>query len=57
MARLARYASTPPDQFGRLTPAQTRELDAAVELLLRQETNAQLELVFQHARLTMRRGF
>lgn len=36
-ARLARYASTAPDVFGRLTPARTRELDEDVTRLLRDE--------------------
>jgi hypothetical protein len=43
-ARLARYASTPPDVFGRLTPARTRELNADIGRLLIDELDAQIEL-------------
>lgn len=56
MARLARYASIGPDEFGRLTPARTRELDDAIDVLLGQEWRGYLELVLQHARLTSGRG-
>lgn len=43
-ARLARYASTPPDVFGRLTPARTRELNADVVRLLNDEWAGYAEL-------------
>jgi hypothetical protein len=43
-ARLARYASTPPDVFGRLTPARTRELNKDVGVLLNDEWEAFFEL-------------
>lgn len=56
MARLARYANISPDSFGRLTPAQTRELDGAVDELVGQEWRGYLELVLQHARLTTPRA-
>jgi hypothetical protein len=58
MARLGRYASVSPDQFGRMTPARTRELDAAVTTLVNDEWSGYLELALQHARLvaTLGRG-
>lgn len=43
-ARLARYASTPPDVFGRLTPARTRELNTDIGRLLLDDLEAQIEL-------------
>jgi hypothetical protein len=54
MARLARYANIGPDEFGRLTPTQTRELNGAVEGLVQQEWRGHLELLLQHARMTTR---
>lgn len=44
MARLARYAHVPPDQFGRLTPARARALDRHVNALLDDEWTALFEL-------------
>ncbi len=44
MARLARYAHIPPDQFGRLTPARTRALDKHTTALLDDEWSAYFEL-------------
>lgn len=43
-ARLARYASTPPDTFGRLTPARTRELNSDITRLLDDEIEVSIEL-------------
>jgi hypothetical protein len=58
MARLARYAHVSPDQFGRMTPARTRQLDSAVESLVNDEWRGYLELALQHAKLiaTLSRG-
>jgi hypothetical protein len=58
MARLGRYASVSPDEFGRMTPARTRELEAAVTALVNDEWSGYLEIALQHARLvaTLGRG-
>lgn len=58
MARLGRYANVPPDQFGAMTPARTRELNGAVTALLNDEWSGYLEIALQHARLvaTLTRG-
>lgn len=58
MARLGRYASVNPDQFGRMTPARTRSLNKAVTRLVDDEWRGYLELLLQHARLvaTLSRG-
>jgi hypothetical protein len=58
MAALARYGNVSPDQFGRMTPARTRELAKAVLKLRDDEWSGYLELLLQHAKLvaTLGRG-
>lgn len=58
MARLARYAHVSPDQFGRMTPARTLELDNAVRGLLDDEWRGYWQVALEHARLlaTVLRG-
>lgn len=58
MARLGRYASVSPDEFGRMTPARTRTLEKAVTVLVNDEWSGYLEIALQHARLvaTLARG-
>lgn len=51
MARLARYAHVSPDEFGRMTPAQTRRLDRAVTALVNDEWSGYLEIALQHAKI------
>ena len=58
MAALARYGNVSPDQFGRMTPARTREMYKAVARLIDDEWKGYLELMLQHAKLvaTLGRG-
>jgi hypothetical protein len=44
MARLARYAHIPPDQFGRLSHARARAIDKHIASLLDDEWQAYFEL-------------
>jgi hypothetical protein len=51
MARLARYANVSPGEFGSMTPARSRALDAAVRALLDDEWKGYAEVAIGHARL------
>ena len=51
MAALARYGSVSPDEFGRMTPAQTRRLARAVGKLVDDEWTGFLQLLLEHAKL------
>lgn len=44
MARLARYAHISPDQFGRMTPAQSHALGQHVDALVDDEWQGWIEL-------------
>lgn len=55
MARLARYAHIPPDQFGAMTPARTRRLNTHITALLDDEWGGYFELVKMIALATARR--
>lgn len=44
MVRLARYGIAQPDQFGRLTPARTRALDAELTAQLNDEWEGYVRL-------------
>lgn len=44
MARLAHYASTSPDEFGRMTPVRAQELDREVQALREADWETRIEL-------------
>lgn len=51
MAFLARHGNVQPDEFGRMTPARTRELYRGVAKLRDDDWNGYLELALQHAKM------